>query len=102
MRKPRSRRVELVDVSDLRPQILDRDTARYLEALRMIGDADIFVAALSRRLRHVLDGVATVARCRMGVKVASDILRGHQHRQGVFSGALDFVMPFAQFGFDEL
>ena len=94
--------VELVDVFDLRPQILDRNAARDLEALGMIGDADILVAALSRRLRHVLDGIAAVARRRMRVKLAPDVLRRHQHGQGVLRGTLDFVVSFAQFRFDIL
>ena len=75
---------------------------RDLEALGMIADADIFVTALVRGLGHVLDGIAAVARCRMRVKLAPDILRGHKCGQSVFRGALDFVVAFAQFGFDVL
>src|SRR4051812_21599711 len=43
--------VELVDEADLFPEVLDRDAARDLEALRMIGNADVLVTLLLRR-RH--------------------------------------------------
>ena len=49
--------VQLVDEADLLPEIFDRHAARDFQALRMIGDADVFVAAVARGVGHLLDGV---------------------------------------------
>src|SRR4051812_9684670 len=68
----------------------------------MIGDANVFITALARSFRHVLDGVNAVARDRMRVQVATNILARHQARQRRFLRSLHLVMAFAQFGLDVL
>src|SRR5580700_10991537 len=45
--------VQLVDEPDLLPEIFDRYATRDLEALGMIGDADVFVAVIPCRNGHL-------------------------------------------------
>src|SRR6185369_8795051 len=54
--------VELVDITELLPKVVNGNTARNLQTLGMIRDADIFVTAVARGLRHVCDGINAVAR----------------------------------------
>lgn len=72
------------------------ETPRYLEALGVIADADIFVAPVAGRLGHVFDGIASIARRRVGVEIAADVLDGHPRRQGVSFGARDLIIALAQ------
>ena len=47
--------VQALDERDLFPKVFDRHAARDLETLRVIRDADIFIAMLLRGSRHLLD-----------------------------------------------
>jgi hypothetical protein len=63
--------VQAVDERDLFPKVFDRHAARDLETLRVIRDADIFIAMLLRGSRHLLDRMRPIARCGMCVKLAT-------------------------------
>src|SRR6185437_7897469 len=94
-------RVELVDETELLREICDGNAARDLEALRVIGDADIFVTTLLRRSRHLLDRMGAVAGGGMCVKFAPDAGYGNQGGQGSRGGAIHFVISFAKLGLDK-
>ena len=79
--------IELVDISDLRPQIFDGDAARDFQALRVIRDSDIFISAFSCSRGHLLDRMRAVARCGMRVQFAADIGGGDKRRQRSLPGA---------------
>jgi len=68
----------------------------------MIRDADIFVTVLARGFRHVFDGIDAVARQRVRVQFAANILRRHEAGQGACLRSFDFVMAFAQLRFHVL
>src|SRR5205823_14573402 len=93
--------VELVDIVDLCPQIVDGHAARDFEALGVIRYPDIFIAALSRGSRHLLDRMRAVARCGMRMKLAPYVFDRNQAGQGASGSESDLVIPFAQLGLDK-
>ena len=56
--------IEFVDKANLFPEIIDGNAARNLQALQMIGDADLFITFASvDRLRLVTTTAITAAIC---------------------------------------
>ena len=49
--------VQRIDEADLLPQIFHRNAASDLQALGMIGDADVLISKIPCRNRHLFNGV---------------------------------------------
>src|SRR5437588_849565 len=75
---------------------MDGNAARNFQALGVIGDPGVFIAFLLRRNGHLLDGISTIARCRMRMKLAANILERDQIGQRILDSALDFIVTFSE------
>ena len=62
----------------------------------MIGDGDVFVAALAGGRGHFFERRAAVALGGVHVDIAADVRQFDQLGQAIFGGALDFAQVFAQ------
>jgi hypothetical protein len=68
----------------------------------MVRDAEIFVAAFARRLRHLLQRVDAVRAVGMRVQDPANIRVGDKFRELVGSRQRNFAAAFAELGLDEL
>lgn len=95
-------RVEFVDGADLRAEIGDADPAGDLERLRVVGDAEVGVAAFARGDGELLNRVRAVAGGGVAVKLAADVGERDERREffGGLRGAGDLVVAFAELGLD--
>ena len=67
--------VPLADLLDPLPEPLGGDVVAEAVAGGVVGDRQVGVAALARRLGHLLERVAAVGEGRVGVQVAADVAR---------------------------
>ena len=74
------RRVELADLLDLRAQRVGRHVVAEAVRRRVVGDRQVLEPALTRRGRHLLDGVAPVRQRRVAVQVALEVVLRDQLR----------------------
>ena len=81
--------------------LLDGKTARVMGGFRMIGNSEIYVASIARRLSHGVQRIDAIGQVRMGVQNAADILVANQLRQLALQRLLDFALAFAQLGRNE-
>ncbi len=78
--------------------------ARFIQAvghgdgLRMIGDGDVFVTHVLRRLGHLLQRRPAIGFGGVHVDVAADVFELDQRGDAAFRGGLDFAGVFAQLG----
>ena len=91
-------RAHRLDLGALLRHVVDRERARCPGALRVIGNREVRVAELARRLHHARGGVAPVAPRRMRVQVAPDVGERHQLRQAIAIDDVELVAVFAQLG----
>ena len=54
-------RVQFIDEANLLPEVLNRDAASDLQALRMIRDADVLISEIPGRSGHLFDRMGSVA-----------------------------------------
>ena len=93
--------VQSVGFPMLLGDLLDRETARIVRGLGMIGDPEICETALASCLSHRLQGLRAVGGVRVAVKDPPQVLVCDQLRQLALHSQFDLVAPFPQFRIDE-
>src|SRR5262249_11478584 len=88
--------VEPIDQNMLLHDLVDGEAARIGGGLRMIGDAEVLVAALARCFRHLVERVDPVGGAGVRMQDAADIGVGYQPRQTLCCRPCDLVAAFAQ------
>jgi hypothetical protein len=63
----------------------------------VIGQHDVFVPEVAGGARHDLDRVDAIGPCRVGVRVAANVVVRHQGRQPTGERGLDLAVALAQF-----
>ena len=71
--------------------LFDREAARVVRRLRMVGHAEVFVAAFAGGLGHLLQRVDAVRPFGMCVQDAADVCVGDQFRE--FAAAATAISP---------
>ena len=94
--------VEPVGFGLLLLDLLHREAAGVVRGLGMVRDAEIFVAALARRLRHLLQRVDAVRALGVRVQDPADVPVLDQLRQVAGGRDLNLAAAFAELRLDEL
>ncbi|SRR5579885_251025 len=94
--------IQLVNLANLVQQSARRDTACDLQALRVIGDADVLIPERLGGFSHFFDGTHAVAGSCMRVKVTEKIFFVDRSRQGVAGRTFNLISALPQFGLDVL
>src|ERR1700730_4347644 len=81
--------------------LLDSKAASVIGVFRMIGNSEIHVASIARRLGHGAQRIDAIGQICMGVQNAADILVANQLWQLALQRPLDFALAFAQLGRNE-
>src|SRR5262245_60190767 len=89
--------VQTVDLGVLLSDLFQRKSSGVVRRLRMVGNAEILIAALPHCLRHLGEAVDAVRELGVGVQDAADVAVAHQARQTTGESELDFVVALAQF-----
>ena len=99
-RKPRLPLFQRADLLDPLPEPLGGDVVAEAVAGRVVGDRQVGVAALARRLGHLLERVAPVGEGGVGVEVAADVVDRDQLGQLALARRLQLAAALAQLRLD--
>src|SRR4029453_13446611 len=94
--------VEAIDLGVLLPDLLDAEAAGITGGLRVVGDAEIFIAALACRFRLLLERIASIRLVRVGVENSAQVLKFDQPGNEMLARKRDLAAALAQFRLDVL